>query len=72
MGANAKRLGFCALSTSPGARSYYDQLRARDKTHGQALRQVANRLVGLLHTCLGRGVHYDELIAWPKIFNRAP
>ena len=43
-----------ALSTSPGARSYYDQLRARGKTHRQALRQLANRLVGILHDCLER------------------
>jgi hypothetical protein len=57
---------FCALNTSPGARNYYDQLRARNKTHRQALRQVANRLVGILHTCLERDVLYDELIAWPE------
>jgi hypothetical protein len=56
---------FCSLSTSPGSRRYYDQLRARGKTHRQALRQVANRLVGILHVCLDRGVLYDELIAWP-------
>ncbi len=43
---------FCALTTSAGARSYYDQLRDRGKTHRQALRQLANRLVGLLHICL--------------------
>ena len=40
---------------SPGARRYYDQLRARGKTHRQALRQLANRLVGILHVCLERG-----------------
>jgi len=55
---------FCALNTSAGARHYYDQLRARGKTHRQALRQVANRLVGILHVCLERGILYDELIAW--------
>jgi transposase len=71
--ARNKRLGdacdqwaFCALHASPGARHYYDQLRARGKTHRQALRQLANRLVGILHTCLDRNVHYDELVAWPK------
>jgi hypothetical protein len=57
---------FCALTRSPGARSYYDQLRARGKTHRQALRQVANRLVGILHVCLERGVVYDERVAWPE------
>jgi Transposase/Transposase IS116/IS110/IS902 family len=56
---------FCALSTSPGARSYYDQLRARGKTHRQALRQLANRLVGILHVCLEREVLYAERVAWP-------
>jgi len=71
--ARNKRLGdacdqwaFCALNTSPGARGYYDQLRARGKTHHQALRQLANRLVGILHICLERGVLYDELVAWPQ------
>jgi transposase len=49
----------------PGARSSYDQLRSRGKTHRQALRQVANRLVGLLHGCLERGILYDELATWP-------
>lgn len=57
---------FCALTRSPGARSYYDQLRARGKTHRQALRQVANRLVGILHVCLERGEVYDERVAWPE------
>ena len=57
---------FCALSASPGARRYYDQLRARGKTHRQALRQVANRLVGILHTCLERQNLYEETTAWPE------
>jgi hypothetical protein len=45
-------------------RRYYDELRARGKTHRQALRQLANRLVGLLHGCLEEGVLHDETIAW--------
>jgi len=57
---------FCALTRSPGARRYYDELRARGKTHRQALRQLANRLVGLLHVCLERDVLYDEATAWPS------
>jgi hypothetical protein len=56
----------CATNASPGARRYYDQLRSRGKTHRQALRQVANRLVGILHVCLERGVLYDENTAWPE------
>jgi hypothetical protein len=55
---------FCSLTQSPGARRYYDQLRARNKTHRQALRQVANRWVGILHTCLEREELYDEHLAW--------
>ncbi len=58
------RWAFCALTCSPGARRYYDELRARKKTHSQALRQLANRLVGILHTCLERREAYDETIAW--------
>jgi transposase len=56
---------FASLSASAGARRYYDTLRARGKTHNQALRALANRLVGILHGCLGRGELYREDIAWP-------
>jgi hypothetical protein len=56
---------FCSLTSSPGARRYYDGLRSRGKTHRQALRQRANRLVGILHGCLEDGALYDEAIAWP-------
>jgi hypothetical protein len=38
---------FCSLTNSRGARAYYDQLRANDKTHHQALRQLANHRIGL-------------------------
>jgi hypothetical protein len=55
---------FCSLTKSPGARTYYDQLRARGKTHRQALRQLANRWVGILHHCLENGSLYDESAAW--------
>ena len=41
-----------------------NQLRARNKTHRQALRQLANRWVGILHTCLDRDLPYDEHLAW--------
>jgi hypothetical protein len=58
---------FCSLTRSPGARRYYDRLRARNKTHRQALRQLANRWVGILHTCLDRGVLYDEHQAWSHL-----
>jgi len=56
---------FSALTTSPGARAYYDSLRARDIGHNDALRRVSNRLVGILHGCLRHGTTYDEATAWP-------
>ena len=55
---------FCALTASPGARAYYDSLRARKIGHHAALRQLANRLVGILHGCLKTGTKYDERTAW--------
>jgi hypothetical protein len=59
------QLAFCSLISSPGARRYYDEMRAREKTHRKAVRQLANRWVGILHACLERGCLYDEEIAWP-------
>lgn len=53
-----------ALLWSPGARAYYDRQRARGSGHNPALRQLANRLVGILHGCLKTGTFYDETIAW--------
>jgi hypothetical protein len=58
---------FCSLTQSPGAHIYYGQLRARGKTHRQALRQLANRWVGILHICLHRGQLYDEATAWQHL-----
>ena len=55
---------FAALSTSPGARAYYDRQRARGASHHQALRALANRLVGILHGCLTHHTPYDEATAW--------
>jgi transposase len=55
---------FCALTASPGARAYYDELRARGQGHHAALRQLSNRLVGILHGCLKTGTPYDEDTAW--------
>jgi hypothetical protein len=56
---------FSALSRSSGARIYYDQLRRRGVGHRAALRQLGNRLVGILHGCLKTGTLYDETTAWP-------
>ena len=36
----------------------------RGKSHSTALRQVSNRLVGILHGCLESGACYDEHTAW--------
>ena len=55
---------FSALRASPGARAYYDALRARGIGHHAALRQLANRLVGILHGCLKTRTLYDETTAW--------
>ncbi|WP_281272738.1 IS110 family transposase [Prauserella muralis] len=55
---------FAALKASPGARAYYDRQRARGVGHNPALRQLANRLVGILHGCLKSATLYDETTAW--------
>jgi transposase len=55
---------FCAISTSPGARAFYDQHRAAGDTHHQALRALGNRLVGILHGCLRHHHPYNEHTAW--------
>jgi len=54
-----------AVRVSPGARAYYGKQRARGLGYNAALRQVANRLVGVLHGCLKTGTLYDEATAWP-------
>jgi transposase len=55
---------FSALTRSEGARHRYDVLRARGQTHHQALRALANRLVGILHGCLTNRQAYREHLAW--------
>ena len=57
---------FSALHSSPGARAYYGQQRDRGVDYNAALRQLANRLVGILHGCLKTGTSYDEETAWPQ------
>lgn len=63
---------FAALNASPGARAYYDSLRARGAGHHDALRRLGNRLVGILHGCLKTGTPYDEATAWPPSNHAAP
>ena len=55
---------FSALKASPGARAFYDDLRAHGIEHNDALRRLANRLVGILHGCLKTRTLYDEATAW--------
>jgi transposase len=55
---------FAALNASPGARAFYDELRARGIEHNDALRRLANRLVGILHGCLKARTLYNEATAW--------
>jgi transposase len=55
---------FSAMIASPGARALYDEFRARGIEHNDALRRLANRLVGILHGCLKTRTLYDEATAW--------
>jgi transposase len=55
---------FAALTVSPGARAFYDAQRAKGLEHNDALRRLANRLVGILHGCLKTRTCYDEATAW--------
>jgi hypothetical protein len=57
---------FVALGQSPGARAYYDDLRRRGTGHEAALRQLASKLVGILHGCLKTRTRYNEATAWPQ------
>jgi hypothetical protein len=54
---------FCAMRGSPGARAYYQSLRERGTGHQAALRQLGNRLVGILHGCLKTRTAYNETTA---------
>jgi transposase len=67
LGDALQQWAFCSLRGSPGAAAYYQQLRARTIGHQAALRQLANRLVGILHGCLKTHTSYDENTAWAHI-----
>ena len=64
LGDALQQWAFCSMRGSPGATANYQQLRARNIGHPAALRQLANRLVGILHGCLKTRTHYDEHTAW--------
>ncbi|HEY0936926.1 MAG TPA: IS110 family transposase [Trebonia sp.] len=55
---------FTSMLASPGARAFYDEQRAKGLEHNDALRRLANRLVGILHGCLKTRALYDEDTAW--------
>lgn len=57
---------FCALSSSPGARAYYDAHDPGPRSGKTARRKLANKLVGILHGCLTHATSYDEALAWPR------
>jgi Transposase/Transposase IS116/IS110/IS902 family len=59
------RQAFAALRASPGARAYHDRQRQRGQGHHAALRQLGNRLGGILHGCLKTRTLYNEATAWP-------
>jgi transposase len=63
---------FASLNASPGARAFYDQQRAKGLDHNDALRRLANRLVGILHGCLKTRTRYDEATAWGHRENLLP
>lgn len=65
------RWAFCSLTQSPGARAHYDRQRAKGKTHSQALRHLANRLVGILDACLRHRQTYREAVAWGESLDLA-
>lgn len=44
---------------APPAQAHYRQIRARGTGHQAALRQVANRWVGILHGCLETGTMHE-------------
>jgi hypothetical protein len=71
LGDACTRWAFASLSTSPGARRFYEEQRAAGKTHGQALRVLSNRLVGILHGCLAHRSTYDEATAWNRYAEKA-
>ena len=66
---NSGRSPRCAAH--PARRPTTSRLRARGTSHQAALRQLANRWIGILHGCLKTGALYDEHTAWAHIHHRA-
>ncbi|EKT77335.1 hypothetical protein WSS_A38296 [Rhodococcus opacus M213] len=53
-----------AILHDAAARAYYDELRAREIDHNAALRQLGNRLVGILHGCIKTKTPYSQAAGW--------
>ena len=66
----ADRWALCSLRASPGCHDFYRRRRAAGDLHHQALRALANRLVGYLHGCLRTRRPYDEATAWAHRHDR--
>ena len=64
LGDALQRWALCSMRGSSGARALLHALRERRIGHQAALRQLANRLVGILHGCLKTRTTYDEHTAW--------
>lgn len=60
LGDAAQQWAFSSMRGSVGARTYYLPLRARGTGHQAALRQLANRWMGILHGCLKTKTLYNE------------
>ena len=68
----ADRWALCSLRASPSCHDFYRRRRAAGDLHHQALRALANRLVGYLHGCLRTRRPYDEATAWAHRHDREP
>ena len=67
----AKQWTPSSMRGSPRAKADYQQIRAHGISHQPALRQLANRWVGIRHGSLKTGNLDDEDSAWAHIHNRA-
>ena len=70
LSAAADQWALCSLQASPGCHDFYQRRRAAGDLHHQALRALANRLVGYLHGCLRTRACYDEATAWTHRHDR--
>jgi transposase len=62
LGDAVQQWAFCSLRSSPWARAFYDEKRAKGKGHHAALRALGNRWLEVLWHCLQRDVPYNETI----------